>query len=578
MEQVEQGFSLKDFVRTTIRRRQLLLWVAGSIIVVAMLFASLLPAKFRSTAVVLIEKQEIPTDLVRSTVSSYADQRIQVISQRVMTIENLSNIVQKYDLYAKDRRHDPMEVVLEQIRKDINRQMISADVIDPTVGRAVATTIAFRLSFVNESPAVAQKVANELVSLYLNENLKSRTQTAQQTTTFLAQEDENLKKHIDELEVRLADFKEKNTNQLPENAAMQRDLLERARSDLAETQRQRSEANQRKVMLQAQIAGVSPYAETISDTGRRVLNKQDRVRVLQDQLTSAKASYGPNHPDVRRLQRELNGVQAGSSTGGEPKALVEAKADFDALSKQYGANHPDVQAAQRKVDTLKASAQSAPAPELVKPDNPAYLQIESQIVVTDAELQSLDAKSLQVSQRTRELEGNIQNAPKAEMEYREITRDYETSMVQYKELTAKRRSADLSKSLEDERQSEKFTLIEPANLPEEPFSPNRFLLMGLGVIGALVGGFGAVGLTEALDTRIHGRAAVMAFMGAPPLALIPLMTRPQEKKSRSRNRWLAVAILLALFVAAVVVFHFWFIKLDVLWYMVLRKLGLGEAG
>ena len=175
MESSEQGFSLRELIKVATRRRALLLAVTGSILLLALLFALLLPSSYRSNAVVLIEKQEIPADLVRSTVTSYADQRIQVISQRVMTSENLTNIIQKYNLYEKKRRKEPLEVVLEDMRGDIVRQMISADVLDPVLGRAVSATIAFRLSFVNQSPSVAQKVVNEVVSLYLNENLKSRT-------------------------------------------------------------------------------------------------------------------------------------------------------------------------------------------------------------------------------------------------------------------------------------------------------------------------------------------------------------------------------------------------------------------
>ena len=137
------------------RRRATFLLVAAGAMVLTILLAVLLPSTYRSTAIILIEQQEIPQELVRSVITSFADQRVQVISQRVMTTQNLITLIDRYDLYPKVRQKQPREVLLEQMRDDIGMKMISADVIDPRSGRPTQATIAFSVSYQSESPDLA---------------------------------------------------------------------------------------------------------------------------------------------------------------------------------------------------------------------------------------------------------------------------------------------------------------------------------------------------------------------------------------------------------------------------------------
>ena len=156
-----------------VRRRALPMGIAfGAVLMLALLLAAFWPATYRSTGTILIEQQEIPEDFVRSAVSSYADQRVQVISQRVMTSANLLGIIEKFKLYGGERDTSTREALVERIRKDIKLDMISADVVDPRQGRATQATIAFAVGYDSRSPDLAARVANDLVSLYLRENLR----------------------------------------------------------------------------------------------------------------------------------------------------------------------------------------------------------------------------------------------------------------------------------------------------------------------------------------------------------------------------------------------------------------------
>src|SRR6202012_4175059 len=166
--------------------------------------AAALPPHYRSAGTILIEQQEMPQELVRSTVTSYADERVQVISKRGMTTEPLLNIIRRYDLYPRERAKDTREALLTQMRKDIGLKMISADVIDPRSGHPTSATIAFEVSYTSRSSDQAARVANELTTLYLNENLTNRTKLAHDATDFLEGEGNRINAQIVDLEATLA--------------------------------------------------------------------------------------------------------------------------------------------------------------------------------------------------------------------------------------------------------------------------------------------------------------------------------------------------------------------------------------
>src|ERR1700737_3711853 len=214
------------------RRRPTFLIVAGATFAAAITLALVLPATYRSTATILIEQQEIPQDLVRSAISSFADQRVQVISQRVMTTQNLMSLIERYNLYPDTRQSKPREVLLQKMRSDISLKMISADVIDPRSGRPTQATIAFSVNYKSHSPDLALKVANDLTSLYLNENLTSRTQMAEQTSSFFSEEAGRQQARIMELDKKLSDFKQKNQDRLPELQQLNTQVSERTEMDL----------------------------------------------------------------------------------------------------------------------------------------------------------------------------------------------------------------------------------------------------------------------------------------------------------------------------------------------------------
>ena len=172
----DEGRSLAETLAVFRRRRWLMAGVFAALLAVGVAVALLLPAVYRSTATILIKEQEIPQEFVRSTVTSFADERIQVISQQVMTRATLLDLVERYQLYASARQRETSEEIIERMRRDIKLTPISAEVTDRRTGAPGKATIAFTLSYDSEVPAAAQKIANELTTLFLNENVKNRQQ------------------------------------------------------------------------------------------------------------------------------------------------------------------------------------------------------------------------------------------------------------------------------------------------------------------------------------------------------------------------------------------------------------------
>ena len=195
-QEATSSMGLGDVLGILRRRRQPMVITAAAILLTALFAAIFWPPTYLAQGTILIEQQELPADLVRSTISSYADQRIQIITQRVMTTENLSQIIKRYDLYADRLKVEPREKVIKRMQDDIGFKMISADVIDPRSGNPTKATIAFTVSYKNRKAEVSAKVANELVSLYLQQNIENRAQRSSDAATFLNDESERLSKTI----------------------------------------------------------------------------------------------------------------------------------------------------------------------------------------------------------------------------------------------------------------------------------------------------------------------------------------------------------------------------------------------
>jgi uncharacterized protein involved in exopolysaccharide biosynthesis len=591
--ETDKPSSLPALLAAAKYRRPWLIGIFTLGLTLTLLLTVLLPPHFRSGGTILIEQQEMPQEMVRSTITSYADERIQVISKRVMTTETLLGIIKRYDLYAEERANSTREALLDKMRKDIGLHMISADVIDPRSGHPTSATIAFEISYTSTSPDLAAKVANELTTLYLNENLQNRTQLARDATTFLQAESDRLNHRIGELEAQLAQFKDKHYRQLPELTPMNMQMMEHIEEELRTQSARKSSLEQQKVFLEAQLVQLKPNSQMYSDTGERIMSTADRLKMARQQLDSARSRYSPDHPDVIRLEREVKGLEVQVAASGKPadaapggpnadlkRQLEEARAALADVSGRYGPEHPDRVKLERTVHSLEAqlaaAPPAAPAPSsltIKDADNPAYVQIQAQLSATVNELASLDVEVNKLKAQLAKYQDDLSLSPKVEQEYRELARDYDNTRLKYAELRSKLVEASTAQNLETDRKGERFTLIDPPLPPETPVSPNRKLIFvgGLFVSGLLAAGL--LWLLENFDTSVRGRLDLMQLTGIPPLALVPHIETETEQRSHRRRIRVAFGGAMASLCIAVVMTHFFYRPLDVLWFTFARRMG-----
>lgn len=573
---------MEKIFRILRRRLKLFSITAAVVAILGFILVITIPSMYRSTALILIEQQDIPSDLVKSTITSYADERIQVISQRVMTTTNLTEVMKKYELYKEERDKNTREEVLEMMRKDINLQMISAQVIDPQSGRPTQATIAFNLAYENRSPDLAQKVTNELLTLYLNENLKSRTEKAAQATGFLDQEMQKLTDEISVLEKELADFKVKNAGKLPELADFNFQLWERTDRELLEIDRQIRSLEERKIDLEAQLEQISPSATIFAEGGERIMTPQGRLKALETKYMSAAALYEPDHPDMIKLRRELEALRR--EVGVSHRSAKELKQQLVGLTTKLAANqekytddHPDVIRLKKEIQEIEqslANYKDHKTEQQETADNPAYIELKSRLNATIADLKSINKNKQQLKEKLAEFENRIVNAPRVERNYVALNRDYKNAVAKYQDLVTKQTSAKLAEELEKGSRGERFSVIEPPITPEKPYKPKRAVLFMLSIILAIGAGMGLVMLKENLDKSISGPNVVQEIMGDSPLAEIPYIVTNEERAIHKRILKYSIGGIIAATVVAVILVDILFMPLDVLWFVVMRKLGI----
>lgn len=575
----EQTKDLRDYIDAFRRRRTLVLVIFTTLFVISLLAAFLWPPTYRSTATILIEEQAIPSDLVRSTITTYAWQRIQTISQRVMTRANLLEIVDKHKLYQGKRAFETNEEITARMREDIKLEPVSAGVIDPRSGRPTAATIAFTLSFDGENPAVTQRVASELTTLYLNENIKSRTEKVAETYDFLTSEADKLDQQIAEYEAQLAVFKEKNANRLPELKDFNMQQMDRTEEQLRDVQNELRSLEERKAYIEAQLTQVQPSGPVFSSDGQPVLNTEARLKSMKTEYAVATAKYSPEHPDVIKLKREIEGLekQTGpvSQRPEQAKELAQLRGELAASREKYSVDHPDVIRLTRQIEAMEASLREQPQlPEksaaAEKPDNPAYISLKTQLEGIEIGMRAAIAKGDQLRAKLADYEKRILQTPQAEREYRNILRDYANAQDKYKDIKAKQMEAQVGQELEKERKGERFSLIDPPQLPEEPIKPKRPAIILLGLFLSLTSSFGYVVMAESMGNTVR-RRSLAAELGTELLSVIPYKETQEDIVRKIKTKKLIFTAAAVSLVVVIILAHFLWTPLDVLWFKGLRK-------
>ena len=522
--------SIEDYFAIIKRRKIALILPFVLILMVAISLAYLLPSIYKSQATILIERQEIPEDLVETTVTGYVQERIEGISKKILTRENLWNIIEKHNLYLDKRSLEDRREIINQMRKSILIEMVDVTTNEPGQTKRGIATIAFTVSFEAKDPIEAQLVADELASLYIVENQRMRSQHAEEVSEFLEAESERLNKQITELERQLADFKQSQQSNLPELMNLNLQLYEKTDNEIERTKEQIRENEDRLVAIQAELSITKTHLDMFDDTGKKVLTGEERLSLLTAEYLRLSARYSAQHPDLIKLRREIEALGGEKDVSGVTELIEKLAILKDRLSeakRKYSNDHPDVISLQRSVTAVERGLQTASVMprqsyrNTSAPDNPRYVSLKTQLDAVQGNLNSERAKLIQLNEKLKEYETRLFQTPVVERDFRLLSRDYDNAKKKYDEIKDKQLEARLAIELESSEKGQRFNIVKKANLPTSPDRPNRLGIILLGILLALGSGIASVTIREYMDSKIYNARDLISIFRAPPLVTIP---------------------------------------------------------
>jgi polysaccharide chain length determinant protein (PEP-CTERM system associated) len=514
--------NIQDLRAILKRRKREFILPALFIFVLSAVVAFALPSIYRSTATILIEEQEIPKEYVMSMVTSFAEQRIQSSTQRIMSSTRLIEIIKRFNLYADLRERWTMEEIIAKMRKDIKFETISAEVMDRRTGRPTVATIAFTISYEGKDPGVVLQVANVLSSLYLEENIRLRDEKTAGASKFIEDEMKDVHASLANLDAKIAEYKKKNINTLPELNQMNIQELDRLERSLEQSEIQLRSLRERESQIKTQMSSVPPDLANPD---------KERLKELRVKLGSLKTRYSDLYPDV-----------------------IKTKAEIADLEKKL----------------------RIPSTEQIgdKPDNPAYINLASQLSSIQSEIESVRKQVTAFQKKKDEYRRRMEVAPGVEEGYRVLVGERNNLQLKYDDLMKKHMETKVATGMEKGQLGERFTLIDPARMPERPVRPNIPAILLIGLFLGMGSGVGTASLREYSDQSVRSGEALTKATGFPVLASIPEFLNQEDLTRIEKKRVTWIVSTSVLIVVGIVVFHFFIMDLDVLWAKLARRLAI----
>jgi polysaccharide chain length determinant protein (PEP-CTERM system associated) len=483
------------------RRRWLGIVIFLGVLVPGLSVIASLPDIYRASATVLVERQQVPETFVRPAVTDELEIRLHAISEEVMSRSKLQELIERFDLYPRQRATLSSEALVERMRRDIGLDLKG---VERTWDRGA--TVAFALGYRGREPHRVAEVANAVASLYVEQNLKAREQQATRTADFLKTQLDEMKRKLEEQEDRIGQYKKRHPGELPQQVESNISVLERLNGQLQINGDKQARAMERRDRLAGQAAGVAPGA--VAGAPEDV---EARIERLSLELAELRRQYTDSYPDVVRLQREIAG-----------------------LRRQVAETPPD-----------SSPRSAAPSEDAAKPPVAAGPGARA-----DAEIVSLKHEENRLRRSIAEYERRIDAAPQRQQEFQALSRDYETTKELYDSLLKHYQESLVSESMEHGQATEQFRILDPALPPRQAEAPNRLWLSLMGLMFSLGAAVMGMVLAERLDTSFHDVDSIRAFTRLPILARIPRIVTRADTVWKVVKMSLAIVLLAAGLAAA----------------------------
>jgi protein tyrosine kinase modulator len=489
----DRELTMDDYLAMLRRRLKVILIPTLVAPVAGFLVSYSLPPRYTTQATVLVEGQKVPDNYVLPVITSDFAQRVQTLSQEVLAPSRLRPVLQSLGY------NNPQEQtkLINQIQQNMQVEPVITTMSTAAAASPTAKTKrpsasneplpGFNVIYTDTDGARAQKICNAMTSMIVDENLRSRSEVAQSTTDFLGRQLEDAKAALDAQDAKLAAFKKQYMGQLPTDIDNNMRMLVSLNSQLDATTQTLSRAQQDKTYTESMLAQqIAAWKSSLSSSNPQTL--QQELTQLQGQLLQLQARYTDDYPDVIKTKADIAEVQ---------KKLKEINAAASDGSEKPG----------------ESAANSSEPPEIRQ----LRLQIHQyQAVIEQA---TLDQKKLQNGINL--YQSRTAMSPAIEEQYNELTRDNGTAQAFYRDLLAKKSSAGLGTSMENQQEGEQMHIATTASLPDSPSFPVRPILaaggLGLGLaLGALIAIF-----LEFSDKSIRTEKDAAAIMDLPLLISVP---------------------------------------------------------
>ncbi len=478
--------NMNDYL-SILKRRKWWIIIPGLIgPVVAYVVSIFIPPTYTSQTTVLVDPQRVPW--VQSVVSDTLNQRLATMKDQILSRTQLQPLIEKYKLYQADKV--PMEDLIDKMRKNITVKPLAN-----TMGAAATGVSGFTVAFSADDPHVAQQVTGQLLSMFIEQNVKIRSTRAQDTTDFFDSQLQDAKQKLDDKDKKLADFKRRNMGQLPGTEGTILAQLTATNSQYEAVTQMLSRASQDKQFAESMLANQVQAWKASQQSGVNPQTIDAQLASLENQLIDLQAKYTPDHPDVLKIKSQIEQLKTRAANAAkEPEKPV-----------------------------VNTAATLEP---------PAIAQLRAQIHQFNVTIAEKTRDQERLKQQVQTLQGRLQMSPAVEQEYKELTRDYQTAQSFYDDLLQKKTQSEMSKNLENRQQGEQFRVMDAPNLPERPSFPDR-RIFGAGGLGVgLILGLAFAMLWEFRDKSLRTELDVEVCLQLPALVCLPSVDLLESKAAR----------------------------------------------
>ena len=431
----------QDYIRILKKRwiSILALGIAGGLLSYGI--STRLTKRFTSQTTVLVEQPTVPGDLVRPVVTQDVTQRLATMQQQILSRTRLEIIIDQFNLYkpeAGKTRIAVMEDLVERLQKAISVSPVQA--MQGTGGGLPG----FKISVEFDDAHLAQQLCTTITSMFMEKNLELRQKQAEDTTEFLGSQLEQAKANLDDQDTKLADFKRHNVGVLPEQEAMNFNLLMGLNSQLESVTQALNQTQQDKSFADAALAQQLADWQNAPTPARDPQTLEEQLSSAQDQLACIAVEVHRQSPRRDPNEEQYRGPGEKDRGGARCQTLDNGSG---CGSRKRWSRHTFSNCAPRSANSTRLCGSACRQEEGLQTQIKTY-------------------------------EDRVQASPAIEQEYKELTRDYGTALDFYNDLLRKQATSAMGTDLERRQEGEQFMILDPANLPDKPSFPNKPVMAG----------------------------------------------------------------------------------------------------